>query len=67
VTLPYPPQYEAQYRRMHTLWQEAAFSDHPIAQEDRQRMERFMQETKTMIEEKSGLKQRLLLKYKYAL
>ena len=67
LKIPLNENYKSEYRKMNALFNEAAFSNHKISDSCRAEMLQFMNETKETINEKSSLKQKLLIKYRYAL
>ena len=60
-------QYAKRYTDMYELWKEAAYSDHEMTENGRNEMRSFLNDTITMITEKSDLKARLINTVKYAL
>ena len=60
-------EYAERYKEMYTLWQEAAYSDHEMTEECRNKMSSFMSDTIDMIRDKTNLRMRLLNTVKYAL
>ena len=67
IEIPLNEEYKSDYRRLLVLFNKAAFSTHEISDEEREEMLSFMNKTKEIINEKSSFKQKLLIKYRYAL
>ena len=67
LEIPLSENYKSEYRKMYILFNEAAFSSHEIDDSSREEMLLFMNETKDVINEKSGLFKKLIIKYRYAL
>ena len=60
-------QYADRYTGMYELWKEAAYSDHQISEESRAQMKWFLNDTISMIKDRSDLKDRIAATVKYAL
>ena len=60
-------QYAENYTDMFRLWEEAAYSDHEMTSDRKNKMKVFMDETIRMIKEKSDFKTRIITAVKYAL
>ena len=60
-------EYAERYKEMYTLWQEAAYSDHEMTEEGRNKMNSFMSDTIDMIRDKTNLRTRLVNTVKYTL
>ena len=52
---------------MYELWKEAAYSDHEMSEENRAQMKTFLNDTISMIKERSDFRTRLAATLKYAL
>ena len=61
------PAYAEEYRDILRLWQEAAFSEHIMLPEQRERMRLFMQKTVELVWSEASYGERLKIKYQYAL
>ena len=60
-------EYGESFASMYELWKEAAYSDHEIDAESKQKMNTFLQDTITMIKKKGNFARNLLNTIKYAL
>ena len=58
-----PADYVRQYRRAAAIFSEAAYSAHPMTEEQRTDMEKFLDETERILYDEAGWKQKLRLKY----
>ena len=58
-----PADYVQEYRYAASLFSEAAYSTHPMAEEQRTNMEKFLDETERILYAEAGWKQKLRLKY----
>ena len=58
-----PEEYRAQYEHAAMLWQEAAYSEHPMSSEQREKMRRFLLETERILYDDADRKTRFRLKY----
>lgn len=59
--------YSERYSKMLGLWREAVFSDHKLTDENRIIMSAFMKDTMTMARKKANWKEKLKIRFKYAL
>lgn len=59
--------YVHRFREMYLLWSEAAYSDHDVTENTRVLMNAFMKDTVKMVDDKCKLKDKLRLKFRYAL
>ena len=59
--------YAAQFADMLDLWKEAVYSDHPMTSEEALQMKTFMEETIAETKDFANWKQKLLIRFKYAL
>ena len=60
-------QYSQYFTSMYVMWREAAYSDHEIAEENRDAMRTFMNDTKEMVEGEMDGKAKVINAVKYAL
>ena len=60
-------EYAAQYAEAATIWQEAAYSEHPMSEGQRAAIRALLAETETMLYEKADQRTRFRLKYKECL
>ena len=58
-----PADYVRQYRRAAAIFSEAAYSTHPMTEEQRTDMEKILDETEHILYDEAGWKQKLRLKY----
>lgn len=58
-----PTDYIREYRYAASLFSEAAYSTHPMTEEQRTNMEKFLDETERILYDEAGWKQKLRLKY----
>ncbi len=58
-----PADYVQEYRYAASLFSEAAYSTHPMTEEQRTNMEKFLDETERILYDEAGWKQKLRLKY----
>ena len=58
-----PADYVRQYRRAAAIFSEAAYSAHPMTEEQRTEMEKILDETEHILYDEAGWKQKLRLKY----
>ena len=58
-----PADYVQEYRYAASLFSEAAYSTHPMTEEQRTNMEKFLDETERILYAEAGWKQKLRLKY----
>lgn len=58
-----PEEYRAQYEHAAMLWQEAAYSEHPMSSEQREEMRQFLSETERILYDAADRKTRFRLKY----
>ena len=58
-----PPDYVRSYRRAAAIFSEAAYSTHPMTEEQRAGMEKILDETERILYVEAGWKQKLRLKY----
>ena len=58
-----PTDYVQKYRYAASLFSEAAYSTHPMTEEQRTNMEKFLDETERILYDEAGWKQKLRLKY----
>ena len=58
------PGYDGRFAQCEKLFEEAAYSTHPMQEEQRQQMMALLAETELTLRQKAGWKQRLRLKYK---
>jgi hypothetical protein len=58
-----PEEYRAQYEHAAMLWQEAAYTEHPMSSEQREKMRRFLLETERILYDDADRKTRFRLKY----
>ena len=58
------PAYAGQYRQGALLWQEAAYSAHPLTEEQREQMRALLRETERLLYDEVGWRQRMRLKYR---
>lgn len=58
-----PADYVRQYRRAASIFSEAAYSAHPMTEEQRADMEKILDETERILYDEAGWKQKLRLKY----
>jgi len=61
------PEYASNFEGMYALWQEAAYSDHPMDEEGRTNMQSFIDETKSLITSNFNFKDKIRAALKYAL
>lgn len=61
------PEYANNFEGMYALWQEAAYSDHPMDEEGRTSMQSFIDETKNLITSNFNFKDKIRAALKYAL
>ena len=61
------PEYADNFEGMYALWQEAAYSDHPMDEEGRTSMQSFLDETKSLITSNFNFKDKIRAALKYAL
>ena len=61
------PEYADNFKGMYELWQEAAYSDHPMDEERRTSMQKFVDETKAHITSNFTFKDKIRAALKYAL
>lgn len=61
------PAHREAYERAVPLWQEAAYSSHPMSEAQRREMRTFMESTARAVWEKLSWRKRLLAKYGYGL
>ena len=59
--------YAKRYASMYELWSEAAYSDHEVSAETLRDMDSFMQDTIKMADRKCSFKDKLKIRFKYAL
>ena len=59
--------YGERFSGMYDLWQEAAYSDHEMTEEDRAEMDLFMNDTIDMMREESSLRSKVVNTFRYAL
>ena len=59
--------YADRFSGMYELWKEAAYSDHEMSEENRAQMKTFLNDTISMIKERSDFRTRLAATLKYAL
>lgn len=59
--------YAARYDSMLNMWREAVFSNHELTEENRATMAAFMRDTISIAKKRSGLKEKLKVRFKYAL
>ena len=59
--------YAEKYGQMMKMWKEAVYSDHSLTEDNRKEMSDFMKETINMSRKKSGWKEKLKVRFKYAL
>lgn len=55
------------FREMNNLWKKAAYSNHEVSEEERSMMKKFMNETIQMTKSKVDFKEKLKIRFKYAL
>jgi hypothetical protein len=61
------PAYRAEFEAVVPLWQEAAYSSHPMTKEQRETMARFLEDTQQQVWDHLGRRKRFLVKYFYAI
>lgn len=61
------PEYAENFQGMYALWQEAAYSEHPMDEEGRTSMQKFVDETKAHITSNFNFKDKIRAALKYAL
>jgi hypothetical protein len=61
------PEYAENFEGMYALWQEAAYSDHPMDEEGRASMQSFLDDTISAITGNFNFKDKILTALKYAL
>jgi hypothetical protein len=62
-----PGGYADRFTEMNKLWEQAAFSDHKITDKDIDVMDEFMEDTIDIVRERLRLRDKLLVRLKYAL
>lgn len=67
IETPFNEEYKSDFRHMLSIFNEAAFSNNEITDTQRDEMFSFMNTTKELILMKSNLKEKLEIKYRYAL
>ncbi len=60
-------EYADAFKTMHTMWQEASFSEKEQTMEARTQMEQFVKESVGYLWDQADFKERIRIKYKYAL
>ena len=60
-------EYAGRYEDMLRLWMEAVYSDHKLSEDDRTDMSLFMKDTIAMSKKKADWKEKLRIRFKYAL
>ena len=58
-----PTDYIREYRYAASIFSEAAYSTHPMTEEQRTDMEKILDETERILYDEAGWKQKLRLKY----
>ena len=61
------PEYAENFEGMYALWQEAAYSDHPMDEEGRANMQNFLNDTISAITSNFNFKDKIITALKYAL
>jgi len=59
--------YSGRFEEMLELWKKAVYSDHEITQQDRFDMDRFLKETIDMTKNRADFRDKLKIRFKYAL
>ena len=60
-------EYSERYEDMLGVWKEAVYSDHKVTEDTRQEMEDFLDDTVKMVRKNTGFRDKLRIRFRYAL